>query len=529
MTSSSDDSQSTTATRWLPQAGLQQLIFFSIVILYIAARFWRLTAGCLWFDEIFSIHAARHSWRELFSFVAADVVHPPLFYALLKIWIAAGGESLVWLRLFPFLISVAAIVPLALLCRALQLNAAETNLALLLLAVNGYLIKYAQEVRMYSLLFFLTLGSLWLFVRFVQEGARARKLLPALSAVNLLLVFTHYYGWMVLASEVGFVLIWQRFRLKSFLIALIAPVLCFSPWIYAVISVSRGQGLAQNIGWATRPRLSDLAQLFTLLNEPFYFRQSSIDLYSPWVGVLTIVLFGLPLLVLLWRRWKHEPGIMAGKSLRLLVSFTLLAPALAFILSWVLPQSIWGPRHLIVVAAPYAILAAIALMALRPIEVKYTLLILIGGWFVFAAAVALARPKPVNVWCAWEQLAHRLKQRPAGDDVTRIYAFEDLVAYHLWFALDANPHSIFRVGVIKDVPGIEEDKAFFLPRDFAEINLRNDFPRDENHIWIAFRDLTRVEARPPLNLAVASGYEVKNVLETDAGGEKAFLVELSRK
>src|SRR2546430_2026610 len=147
MTSSSDDSQNTSATRWLPQAGLQQLIFFSIVILYIAARLWRLTAGCLWFDEIFSVHAARHSWRELFSFVAADVVHPPLFYALLKIWIAAGGESLVWLRLFPFLISVAAIVPLMLLCRALQLNAAETNLALLLLAVNGYLIKYAQDWR----------------------------------------------------------------------------------------------------------------------------------------------------------------------------------------------------------------------------------------------------------------------------------------------------------------------------------------------------------------------------------------------
>ena len=169
MTSSSDDSQNTTATRWLPQAGLQQLIFFSTVILYIAARFWRLTAGCLWFDEIFSVHAARHSWRELFSFVAADVVHPPLFYALLKIWIAAGGESLVWLRLFPFLISVAAIVPLMLLSRALQLNGAETNLALLLLAVNGYLIKYAQEVRMYSLLFFLSACSLWLFIACVRR------------------------------------------------------------------------------------------------------------------------------------------------------------------------------------------------------------------------------------------------------------------------------------------------------------------------------------------------------------------------
>jgi len=167
------------ATRLLPQAVLY------LSILYAAARLWHLTATCLWFDEIFSVHAARHSWRGMFGFVAADVVHPPLFYALLKIWIAIGGESLVWLRLFPCLISVAAIAPLMLLCRELELKPGETNLALLLLAVNGYLIKYAQEVRMYSLLFFITLCSLWLFVRFVQTNARAGKLLITLSAVNL--------------------------------------------------------------------------------------------------------------------------------------------------------------------------------------------------------------------------------------------------------------------------------------------------------------------------------------------------------
>ena len=46
----------------------------------------------------------------------------------------------------------------------------RVNLALLLLAVNGYLIKYAQEVRMYSLLFFLSLCSLWLFFRFFNRG-----------------------------------------------------------------------------------------------------------------------------------------------------------------------------------------------------------------------------------------------------------------------------------------------------------------------------------------------------------------------
>src|SRR5213080_4345853 len=128
MTFSSQDSQNSPSIRLLSQAVLYRLIFMAIALLYIVARLWRLTASCLWFDEIFSVHAARHSWRGLLSFAAADVVHPPLFYALLKIWVAIGGESLAWLRLFPVLISVAAIVPLVLLSRALKLREMETNL-----------------------------------------------------------------------------------------------------------------------------------------------------------------------------------------------------------------------------------------------------------------------------------------------------------------------------------------------------------------------------------------------------------------
>src|ERR671913_402855 len=71
---------------------------------------------------------------------------------------------------------VASVAPLLLLCRELRLGAWETNLALALAAVNGYLIKYAQEVRMYSLLLLLTLCSLWLFARFLNaaEARRAR-------------------------------------------------------------------------------------------------------------------------------------------------------------------------------------------------------------------------------------------------------------------------------------------------------------------------------------------------------------------
>src|SRR5882762_4437033 len=118
---------------------------------FIVARLWRLTAFDLVGDEGFSFDAVRQSWSGMMAMVIHDVVHPPLFYVLLKFWVGVGGYSLLWLKLFPFLFSVAAIVPFLLLCRELRLRAAEINLALVLMAVNGFLIFHAQNLRMYTL------------------------------------------------------------------------------------------------------------------------------------------------------------------------------------------------------------------------------------------------------------------------------------------------------------------------------------------------------------------------------------------
>ncbi|MDQ3665242.1 MAG: hypothetical protein M3410_01370 [Acidobacteriota bacterium] len=92
---------------------------------FIGIRLWGLTASCLWFDEVFSVHAARKEWTRLPGFVAADIIHPPLFYVLLKVWISIGGESLFWLRLFPVLTSIAVIIPFYMFCRELRLRSAE--------------------------------------------------------------------------------------------------------------------------------------------------------------------------------------------------------------------------------------------------------------------------------------------------------------------------------------------------------------------------------------------------------------------
>lgn len=495
-----------------------------LVGLYIAARLWRLTGSCLWFDELFSLHAARHTWGELWRFVAADLIHPPLFYALLKVWVAAGGESLYWLRLFPCVACVAALVPLLLLARELKLGVSATNVALLVAAANGYLIKYAQEVRMYGLLLLLTLTSLWLFARLLNREDKARGLLFTLFLINLLLVYTHYYGWLVVACEAAFLALKDRRRLGGFMLTAAGLGLAYVPWVWACVSAAGGGGgLAQNIGWIGRPGPSDLVELFALFNQPFYFRQSSADpLYGRGGALLGLLLVGLPVVVLIFQRLRRrdDGDDVESKAIVFLLLFTTLPVALAFVASYVLPQSMWGTRHLIVAAGPYALLAGLALGRLRPAWWRSAALLLLGCWLALVGALGLVRSGPAYVWCAWEGLAASAAKDEAGG--TDVYAFEDLVAYHLWFALEREGR--FRVVSIEGAPGVAEDPAYFLPRDFDGVALATTDALRGERFWVAFRDTNWDASRPPLKLILERGYRAERVYETTAQGQRAFLV-----
>jgi len=525
------------------------------VCLYVLARLWRLTASCLWFDEIFSVHAARHTWAGLWQFVAADLIHPPLFYFLLKLWVALGGESLTWLRLFPALTSIAALVPFLLLARELRVSMQGTTLALLLLASNGYLIKYAQELRMYSLLLLFTLTSLWLFARLLNSARTSKGLLLALFFVNLLLVYTHYYGWLVVACEALLLIYADRRKLRAFLLISAGLLLGFAPWAFACARAARvGGGLAQNVGWIERPGASDFVQFYALLNEPFYFRQSSAEPpYARGGALLGLLFLGVPVMLLLIRSWRRRRAALSQEesardeglnektwSLALLLFFTLAPVVLAFAASLLLPYSVWGTRHLIIVAAPYMLLCGAALARTRPAWLKSSALLLLACWLSSVGALTLVRREGAYIWCAWGDLAASAARDEEADvktsggdarsDNVRVFAFEDLVAYHLWFALEGRKGSrVYVVSSLKSLPGIEEDPAYFLPRDFDGVSAA---PAESfvgaQRFWAAFRDTTWDETHPPLNFILARGYRAARVYESNAQGQRAFLVLFER-
>jgi uncharacterized membrane protein len=476
--------------------------------LFVLIRFWDLTEDCLWFDEIFSLHAASMGYLELLRFIAADLIHPPFFYILLKIWITTFGDSTQSVRLFSLLFSTAAIFPVIKICRLQGMKNGELYLALFLLSVNGYFIHYSQTVRMYSLLIFLSTLSIYLFLLHIKNPEK--KLTVCLVIVNLLLVYTHYYGLLVLFTQIVIAMFERRKRL---LLSSIFVLLCFLPWILTIRALAAGQGVAQNIGWITRPGAGTVLRFFVTLNQPFYFMEG-VGNRVPIIHLIAFsLLFGLPLIYLAYYR---------RQEIRHLLAFTLVPPIIAFLVSHLLPHSIWGTRHLVIILVPYTLLVSMAIFSLRWVTVKTTVLVLLGCWISVSLALYSTRQQVSYIWCAWDEIAAKLEASP-----DQIFAFEDLVAYHLWFSLRGSDTRT--VSVLKGVPGVLEDSAYFLPRGFNGIRTLDLALLNLDQFWLVFRDRDWNLSREPLSLFIEKGYEIRKWVEIRKEGGTAFAARLSRR
>ncbi|HEY9284182.1 MAG TPA: hypothetical protein VIP46_12075, partial [Pyrinomonadaceae bacterium] len=154
------------------------------------------------------------------------------------------------------------------------------------------------------------------------------------------------------------------------------------------------------------------------------------------------------------------------------------------------------------------------------------LLLALVGW-------AARRPAPL-VWCSWETLAAQLARAGGGgnDRVVTVYAGEELAAYHLWHALDGQEGggAKFRVAVVKNVPGLVEDRAFFLPRGFDEIGVESaDAALGGDDFWIAFRAPAADTDHPLLRALAARGYQTWQRFEATAQGQRVTLVRATRR
>ncbi|MBI2908638.1 MAG: glycosyltransferase family 39 protein [Chloroflexi bacterium] len=154
----------------------------------------------IWGDEIFSIWYSGMSLPDIIRLNLANLdAHAPLFYYVLKFWTMVAGQNELVFR-FPSAFFGVLAIPLIYL---LGKHLADQNtgiIASVMMATNPFQVWYGQEARTYALTTLLTLLSVLLFCRLLQQKGPL-WLWAGYCLVTLLSISSHYYAFFILAVE----------------------------------------------------------------------------------------------------------------------------------------------------------------------------------------------------------------------------------------------------------------------------------------------------------------------------------------
>ena len=159
--------------------------------------------------------------------------HAPGYFLLLNLWSRLTGLDLFTLRLFSVFIGLFALVftyRLALLTgkRDMALDAA------LLASFIAFAVYYSQIARMYSLLPTLAAAVLWSYWKIgSRAGAVPRRLWAAFILASAAILWTHYFGAIVMAAVGVYHLLFapRDGRWLRIWLATIGAGLLFAPWL----------------------------------------------------------------------------------------------------------------------------------------------------------------------------------------------------------------------------------------------------------------------------------------------------------
>jgi uncharacterized membrane protein len=211
--------------RWLPLA----------VILCLAAglRIWRLDHLSLWYDEVVTMRLARSGGpRELFDLLGRiDATRAPLHPLLLMAWIKPFGSGDLAARALSTALGIATVAAVYATART-AFGETTARWSAWLCGICPTLVYFSREVRMYSLLVFLTVLSWWLFLSFRTSAGWARAIAYALLLAAI--VYTQPLGLFMLAAHVAaYVAVRGSLKLSTgrWISAVAMTCLLIAPWI----------------------------------------------------------------------------------------------------------------------------------------------------------------------------------------------------------------------------------------------------------------------------------------------------------
>jgi 4-amino-4-deoxy-L-arabinose transferase-like glycosyltransferase len=200
----------------------------------------------MWLDEALTVNISELPLRDIPDWLRHDGA-PPLYYFMVHLWADVFGTSNFAVRSLSAILSVATLVPMWFGGRRI---AGRTGawIAVLILASSPFAIQFASEARMYSLVMLLVTVGYVAVRRLLERPSLGRQAVVAL--LTGLLLYTQYWA-LYLVAVVGALFVWQAWRgrdpdqrhaARAGVVALVAGVITFLPWIPTFLYQSEHTG-----------------------------------------------------------------------------------------------------------------------------------------------------------------------------------------------------------------------------------------------------------------------------------------------
>jgi hypothetical protein len=236
------------------------------VLLNLLLKGWHCGSPSVNLDESFSLFHAQMPPAQIVSELVQGN-NPPLWELLLHAWIGVFGVGEFSARFLPTLFSSLAVFFIHRIGMEHQ-GIRQATLASALFTLSNYHMVFAHEARVYPLLVLLTSASFYAFQRNMREPAQVRWWV-AWVASNVALLYSHYFGLFVLASQA---LLWlvngnlRRNTMRQWLICVCVLVVAYLPMM--VVVVGRFWASASEGTWIAPVRhLNPLKMVVTTLSN----------------------------------------------------------------------------------------------------------------------------------------------------------------------------------------------------------------------------------------------------------------------
>ncbi len=331
-------------------------------------------------DELFSLRVAMAPAAQAWDMIRQDLVHPPLYYFVLKAVLSGSSApdeyDLRGLSLFAGAASIVAAAAFGFLVPAFRV---PSLLAAFLASLNAVHIFYSQQARSYAL--YSLLGGILLLWRALERRCQARRAYWSVGAILMsLIVWTHYAGaFMCLACALSMVPARSaplRCRLLPFIPLALAGLL-FLTWLIPEIDIYRSKnGLAQNLGWQGVAGLFDLKMTFADYIGVPDFRG----------GTTAALLVGLVFGACAWFPASQPVDASVAALRRALLLMSIVPPAALWLFTrWPFRLPVFSERHVLPCLIPALLLVSLGahrLAALAPSALAGRLLFASAGLFL---------------------------------------------------------------------------------------------------------------------------------------------------